>query len=133
MGYQSVLEPVDSSFFWMPLIPTYGSLTLLFIFCQFAKRDNSWIDSYWGIVAIVPNITVWIMRYDNITLRMVFATVPIIIWGVRLSAYIFIRHKAEDWRYQVLREKWEAKGDLAYYFVIYFYVFVGQGNACIST
>jgi len=85
------------------------------------------------MAAVVPNITIWIMRYDQITPRMIIATVPIIIWGVRLSAYIFIRHKAEDWRYEVLRKQWEAKGDLAYYIVIYFYVFFGQGVACIST
>jgi len=85
------------------------------------------------MAAIVPNLTVWVMRYDSITPRMIIITVPIIIWGLRLTYYIFRRHKAEDWRYKVLREKWESKGDFVYYFVIYFYVFFGQGIACIST
>jgi steroid 5-alpha reductase family enzyme len=65
------------------------------------------------------------MRYDQITLRMVFATVPVFIWGIRLSAYIFARHKGEDWRYEKERTKWEARGDCFYFTVAYWYIFVG--------
>lgn len=73
------------------------------------------------------------MRYDQITVRMAFATVPVFIWGLRLSHYIYVRHKAEDWRYKKLRDDLEAKGDCVYFTVAYFYIFVGQCFASIST
>ena len=134
MGYQSVLFEADPKLFYIPAAALFVCITALFLWCQiWGKRDNSWIDSFWGITFIIPNIIIWIMRYDQITIRMVIITVPVIIWGLRLSSYIFIRHKGEDWRYEKERKKCEAKGECYYFSVSYFYIFVGQWAASLST
>ena len=134
MGYQSVIYEAEPKFFYIPAAALFVALTALFIWCQiWSKRDNSWIDCCWGLTFLLPNLIVWIMRYDQITLRMVFVTVPVCIWGIRLSAYIFVRHKGEDWRYEKERLKWEAKSDCFYFTVAYWYIFVGQWAASLAT
>ena len=92
------------------------------------KRDNSWIDCMWSVIHAVPNIVVWLMRgTDEITPRMVLITVPIIIWAARLSLYILIRHKSEDYRYREMRQGWEEKGTCFYYFASLVFVYLMQG------
>ena len=49
------------------------------------------------------------------------------IWAGRLSVYIFIRHKSEDYRYKKMREDWEKKGDCYYYTKAFLQVYVLQG------
>lgn len=58
---------------------------------------------------------------------MILATIPVFIWGLRLSSYIFVRHKSEDYRYKQMREGWEKGGSCVYYLKAFFFVFVGQG------
>lgn len=68
----------------------------------FFKKDNSWIDAWWSISFLLPNIVVLIIRATNdlyISARMWLITACIAIWALRLSLYIFIRHKREDYRY----------------------------------
>ena len=55
---------------------------------------------------------------------MILVTGLIALWALRLSIYIFIRHKEEDWRYKEMRERWEKSG--AYYIRAYLTVFVLQ-------
>jgi steroid 5-alpha reductase family enzyme len=58
---------------------------------------------------------------------MMFATIPVYLWALRLSYHIWKRHTSEDYRYLEMRQRWEAKGDFYYYFASYFYVFLMQG------
>jgi len=61
---------------------------------------------------------VLIIRYNEnyeISYRQYLATALVVIWSARLSIYIFIRHKSEDYRYKEMREDWEKKGDCYYY------------------
>ena len=42
-------------------------------------------------------------------------TACVTIWSLRLSIYIFIRHKREDYRYKEMRERWTQQGVWVYY------------------
>lgn len=58
---------------------------------------------------------------------MFLITVPVFIWSMRLSSYITIRHKSEDYRYKQLRQGWEESGMAGYYLQAYLFVYVMQG------
>ena len=89
----------------------------------------------WSLSFVTPNAVIFILRHiessknedAQITLRMIMCSVPVLIWGLRLSSYIFFRHKREDYRYKKMREDWEAQGTVVYFLKAYFYVFFGQG------
>jgi len=84
---------------------------------------------------VTPNVVILILRHiesknnedAQITTRMILCSVPVLIWGLRLSSYIFFRHKSEDYRYKKMREDWEAQGTVVYYLKAFFFIFVGQG------
>jgi len=85
----------------------------------------------WSLSFIFPNLIIMMLRVLNndmgITPRMMAITVPVIIWGLRLSIHIAVRHKSEDYRYKKMREGWEQGGSCVYYLKAYFIVFILQG------
>ena len=136
------VENPDAGFFYWPVVSVFALNTLLFLWCQTpqGKRDNSWIDCFWGLLFCVANLTVLILRATNstknesnictecgMTMRMLFVSAPVFIWGLRLAIYICIRKKSEDYRYKEWRLGWEAKGSCNYYANAYFKVFFLQG------
>jgi len=53
--------------------------------------------------------------------------VMVSIWGLRLAAYIFIRHKGEDFRYKEFRQAWESVNQTWFpYLIAFFQVFMLQ-------
>lgn len=75
----------------------------------FGKKDNSWIDAWWSLSFLIPNVVVLILRAIDgypISARMWLITSCVALWAFRLSIYIFIRHKREDYRYKDMRERW---------------------------
>jgi len=62
-----------------------------------------------------------------ITARMWLITACVAIWSLRLSIYIFIRHKREDYRYKEMRERWTAEGVCVYYTKAFVFVYGMQG------
>ena len=94
------------------------------------KRDNSWIDVMWSISFCIPNAVILALRSingDRINARMILASVCVLLWALRLSLYIWARHKSEDYRYKQMREGWEAVSNAYYYFASYTFVFFLQG------
>ena len=68
------------------------------------KRDVSIVDSLWSILFLVAaSYYLWVM--DELSLRAQIVYALVVIWAVRLSAYITMRHlgKPEDHRYQRIR------------------------------
>jgi len=98
-------------------------VTAVFIVALFLK-DNSIIDIFWGLgFILITLVTLWLNPY--IFTRKIILNIFILIWGLRLSLYIFNRNKGkgEDFRYKNWRNTWK-------YFVIrsYLQVFILQGS-----
>ena len=63
------------------------------------------------------------------------------LWGLRLSIYIGIRHKDEDFRYKQMRQDWHAKGgqwgvlwrSLVYVFLLQFFFNIVIGSSAYYT
>jgi hypothetical protein len=43
-------NPID---FWLPVVVVIGGNTLAYFYCQL-KKDNSYIDVFWGLTFITP-------------------------------------------------------------------------------
>lgn len=82
-------------------------LTIAFVAWLFSvkKKDVSIVDSIWSIFFIAAGAYIFI-NTNEISVRGILVLTLVCIWGLRLSAYITIRHwgKAEDHRYQSIRE-----------------------------
>ena len=90
---------------WLPL-----SMMLLLAISAWALsvklRDVSIVDSLWSIFFIVFTLLfAWRLRSDATAAYVLIAL--ILLWGLRLSAYITIRNhgKGEDRRYQAIRAR----------------------------
>lgn len=70
-------------------------------------KDNSIIDIAWGIGFIVIDIAL-ISQSKNIHAPQLMISLLILIWGLRLSGYIYLRKqkKVEDFRYLEFRKTW---------------------------
>lgn len=106
------------------------SLILIFIYMNLwfvlalKTRDNSIVDIGWGIGFIIVALYN-LLTVSEQSVRQVLVTILIVLWGVRLSAYIFSRNKgkAEDFRYAQWRKHWGSRWLLR----SYLQVFVLQG------
>ena len=103
--FPSPINDPSQELFIYPISAIFVANFCLFIFCQTCGgKDNSWIDAQWGMTFIIPNVIIIVMRAldedDKITPRMLIATIPVCLWGLRLSYHIWSRHKREDYRYK---------------------------------
>jgi steroid 5-alpha reductase family enzyme len=98
-------------------------MTLLFGLAL-AVKDNSIADIGWGIGFILVAVGTLFLGGEYVA-RQILVTVLVLIWGLRLSTHIYVRHrgKGEDPRYKKWREEWGK------HFVLrsYLQVFVLQG------
>lgn len=71
------------------------------------KKNNGLIDIAWGMSFIVTAISSLILG-GHYELTQWILLIVVIIWGFRLSFYLFKRNwsKSEDFRYQAMRKKW---------------------------
>ena len=96
--------------FWLPVVVVFAGNTLFYLFCQL-KKDNSWIDVFWGITFILPLLTILglkLGRGEQIYARLILNLVCVFLWGLRLALHIGLRHNGEDFRYVDMRRRWEA-------------------------
>ena len=102
--------------------------TLFFFYCQ-AKKDNSYIDVFWGLTFIEPIVALLIYyAASGVTViypRVILTTVLVSIWGLRLAYHIGARHTKEDFRYVDMRTRWTNEG--GYYIKAFMFVFMIQG------
>ena len=118
----------EAEYFYIPVLAQLAVNTFMFAVVQTClKRDNSWIDAMWSVQFSITNLVVWALRgFDTITPRMFLITVPVFLWTLRLSLYIVIRHRGEDYRYKEMREGWDKAGRCGYYAQAYIFVYVMQ-------
>ena len=63
----------------------------------------------------------------GITARMILITACQAVWALRLSIYIFVRHKREDYRYKEMRERWTKQSVCTYYTKAFVFIYGMQG------
>ena len=56
----------------------------------------------------------------------------LLIWGLRLSIYISMRHKEEDYRYQYFRRAMSKNGQLCYYLQTFIFIFMLQAGLSVA-
>lgn len=78
----------------------------MFILSLLIKR-NDIADSAWGIGFVIIALTC-LQVTSNINLKAIIVYSAVVIWGLRLSAHIFLRNisKPEDFRYHKWRLEW---------------------------
>lgn len=86
------------------------------------KKRNDLADIFWGLGFVLISIFNLIKNLNNHTLLI---TILVILWGLRLTIYIWLRNKNkdEDARYKKWREEWGKNWILR----TYFQVFILQG------
>ena len=118
--------------FWdfaVPVIVVFGHNTLLFFWCQ-KKKDNSYIDVFWGLTMLFPILALFVKKYIDGTppdARSWLALIMVGIWSIRLAWHIGARHTKEDFRYVDMRNRWMENGQFGYYWRAFLYVFMLQG------
>ena len=100
-------------------------MCIVFVLGQIIK-NNSIVDIFWGIgfVIIVTYFLILSPNYIRgsfVFLAKHFVNGCIIIWGLRLAVYIFIRNagKGEDWRYVNFRKAWGKHQWVGAFFQVY--------------
>lgn len=76
----------------------------LFWLISLAKKDVSIVDSLWSLFFIIAAVYFYIQA-EAPSLRAQLVLLLVLLWGIRLSAYITLRHwgHEEDKRYQAIR------------------------------
>lgn len=102
------------------LLFLFAFMSALFVLAQLL-RNNSIVDIFWGPGFIL------LAAFTRISIKMPFHTAAVLIdaclliWGIRLSSYIFIRNfgQGEDWRYVNFRKAWGKHPMLGAYFQVF--------------
>lgn len=87
-------------------VAIYAYMCMVFVWATIIK-DNSIVDIAWGLgFLVVAAVGVWLN--PNPTLFHFVLLGMVGIWGLRLSGYIFNRHRnvGEDYRYAQWRKEW---------------------------
>jgi len=70
-------------------------------------RDSSIVDIFWGPgIAVVVDLVMWLGHSGGARTSAVLLLVNL--WGARLAAHIWARHKGEDRRYAAMRNRFGA-------------------------
>jgi steroid 5-alpha reductase family enzyme len=83
------------------------------------KKNNAVVDIAWGIGFVLVAISTLI--FSTFTLRSLFVTILVSLWGLRLGFHLFRRNwnKKEDYRYQAMRKSWKKFPLVQSYFKVY--------------
>ncbi|GAB4219502.1 MAG: DUF1295 domain-containing protein [Candidatus Microgenomates bacterium] len=97
-------------------------MNLWFLLAILRKR-NDLADVAWGLGFVIIALISLILK--NFTIRQAVVFILVLIWGLRLSIYIFLRNKnkKEDFRYKNWREQWGKN----WFWQTYFQIFILQG------
>ena len=81
-------------------------ILVVYAIAQFIK-DNSIVDIAWGIGFIIA-ASISFLESNKFFSQNLLVNSLVVIWGLRLAIYIFIRHhgKPEDYRYKEMRDSW---------------------------
>lgn len=91
-----------------------------FYLAALAKDDYSIVDVAWGLGFV--NITVMSLLFgEAISIQKGIFSIFILIWGLRLAGYLYIRNSAvgEDYRYQEMRKSWGETHKIQAFFKVF--------------
>ncbi len=93
--------------YWQIALVIFGFMVLTFIVTQLIK-DNSMVDVFWGAGFIIVTAFSLVMAPDY-DLRKAIVAFLVMIWGLRLTIFIFQRNKDKggDFRYKNQHETWK--------------------------
>ena len=113
----------------VPRVATLGCFSAMFLFCSL-KKDNSHIDTWWGLSFVVPNLLILALRSragHKLDARTLAVNTLVTLWGARLAYHIAKRHKEEDYRYADMRNRWrKLYGSFGFYLTVFIYIFMLQ-------
>lgn len=94
-----------SAYLW-GLAAVVALLTLVWVISLF-RRDASIVDPFWSLAFVTLGVTYRFATDAPYGVRPALVLGLLLLWGVRLSAYLFWRNagKGEDYRYRAMRER----------------------------
>jgi len=128
-------RPAQPEDFWLPVVVVLLGNCFAFIFCS-VKKDNSWIDVFWGLTFCTPIYALLILYAVTgveIFIRPIVVAVLVSIWAYRLAWHIGARHTREDYRYVDMRTRWMEGGVCEFYTKAFVYIFMMQGLLSLVT
>jgi steroid 5-alpha reductase family enzyme len=98
---------------------------LIFYLIAQSVKNNSIVDIGWGLGFVFTNL-VLIVISEKILPSMLILSLMILIWGMRLIFYIYLRNvgKPEDFRYANWRKEWGQRQP----WIAFYKVFMLQGQ-----
>ena len=96
----------DVGAYFLGLAAAAGLLTLVWI-VSLIRKDASIVDPFWSLAFITLGTTYRFASDTEYGARPAWVLGLLVIWGVRLSAYLFWRNagKGEDYRYRAMRKR----------------------------
>jgi steroid 5-alpha reductase family enzyme len=112
-----------SHVFLLSGISIFLYMLILYLIAQSVK-NNSIVDVGWGLGFVFTNL-VLIINSVKIMPSMLILSLMILIWGMRLSFYIYLRNagKPEDYRYANWRKEWGIRQP----WIAFYKIFMLQG------
>jgi len=114
---------------YMSLLGWIGLLILILMvlvwILSLILKNTSIVDIFWGTGFVLVNLaSLWLIP-DGISLPRWLFSIPVTIWGLRLSLHILLRNagKGEDFRYK----KWREANGKRWWWYSFFQTFVFQG------
>lgn len=92
--------------FFLTAVVIFAFMCVLFVLATLIK-NNSIADIGWGLGFAIVALILFLCN-PNQTSGLKVITAMTVLWGMRLSVYLFIRNagKPEDWRYANWRKEW---------------------------
>lgn len=96
----------DATAYFLGLAVAGGLLTLVWV-VSLIRKDASIVDPVWPLVFIALGTTYRFVSDTEYEARPAIVLGLLLVWGVRLSVYLFWRNAGtgEDYRYQAMRER----------------------------
>uniref|UniRef100_UPI00404A6AB9 DUF1295 domain-containing protein n=1 Tax=Fulvivirga sp. TaxID=1931237 RepID=UPI00404A6AB9 len=105
--------------YFIAALATFAFMVTFYL-AALAKNDYSIVDVAWGLGFV--NITVVSLLFgEAISVQKAIFSLSILIWGLRLASYLYIRNSAvgEDYRYQEMRKSWGHTHKLQAFFKVF--------------
>lgn len=108
-----------SAYLLWSALAVFAYMTGLFV-VALVRKDNSLADIGWGLGFILVAALTFFIE-PGFTLRSLLVTGLVVIWGLRLAVYVFIRNtgRCEDFRYAKWRREWGRRFILRSYLQVF--------------